>query len=351
MPKVYIIILNYNNWQDTIECLESIYKLEYKNYQVVVVDNHSTDNSVEFLKKWAAGEVMAAVEDINSKLSEFVYPPVNKPIIIQAYTSAELEGNIEPAASDLILVQNSSNKGFAAGNNAGIRYAMKMRDMEYVWLINNDTVVEPDALTYQVKAYQDLRNKQVKVGLMGCKVLYYHHPTLLQCAGGARYNPWTGYVEQAYNNQEDQKLNADALIKLDYISGASMFFDRLFVEEVGYMDERYFLYYEELDWAIRSSRLGYIQHYVPGARIYHKEGGTITKKAGGGKEKSRISDFYLIRSRILFTKKFYPQCLPSIYLSIGYSIFNRVRRRQADRIPMLLRLMFNSDLHYREADR
>ena len=104
-PKVYIVILNWNGWQDTLECLASVVKLNYQNYQVVVVDNGSTDGSVGRIKEWIASQ----------------------------------------RAARALLVETGKNLGYAGGNNAGLRYGLARGDLAYAWVLNNDTTVDPNA--------------------------------------------------------------------------------------------------------------------------------------------------------------------------------------------------------------
>lgn len=128
-PHVSIIMLNWNGWQDTIECLESVLRSDYPNYNVMLLDNHSLDDSVENIKRWATD---ARCQAINSSLKEFTYPPVSKPIRLVVipieFYRQQKRGkptNQEINVGTIMLVNNSQNSGFAAGNNIGIRIAQK----------------------------------------------------------------------------------------------------------------------------------------------------------------------------------------------------------------------------------
>jgi GT2 family glycosyltransferase len=155
-PKVAIIILNWNGWHDTIECLESLYRIIYQNYQVILVDNGSTNKSVDKIKDWARGDIQ-----VNSP---FIVDSVQKPITVVEYSRAEavtggselMEAQIEqiPSASRLILISNETNLGFAAGSNVGLHYALQ-RDYRYLGLLNNDTIVTPNYLCMLVQTLQD----------------------------------------------------------------------------------------------------------------------------------------------------------------------------------------------------
>ena len=146
-PKVSIIILNWNGWRDTIECLESLYQITYPNYDVIIVDNGSEDGSIQKIKEYAESKIK-----VESKF--FEYSSENKPIKIIEYTREEAEagGGKEKEITDLpsnkkmIIIKNEKNYGFAEGNNIAMRYALKALNPDYILLLNNDTVV--DCLLY-----------------------------------------------------------------------------------------------------------------------------------------------------------------------------------------------------------
>jgi len=167
-PKVYIIILNYNNWADTIECLESVLRNDYPNYQVIVVDNNSSNNSMEYIKAWAEGKLDVWVNP-KHPLRYLSFPPVKKPIPYVHYTREEAENGGNKFLEDklkenlpegittkypMIFIQTGENLGFAGGNNVGIRYAFSKNDFEYIWFLNNDTVIEKDALFKLVQKFE-----------------------------------------------------------------------------------------------------------------------------------------------------------------------------------------------------
>ena len=160
--KVTIIILNLNGWEDTIECLESVYQIEYPNYDVVVVDNDSKDQSVEKIKEYASGSLKV-------ESSFFKYNSDNKPLRLIEYSQEELKSSdrIEkdldnlPPEKRIILIKNNQNYGFAEGNNIAIRYALEKLKPDYVLLLNNDTVVDRcflDELIKIAKSDPDIGN-------------------------------------------------------------------------------------------------------------------------------------------------------------------------------------------------
>ena len=202
-PKVYIIILNYNGWADTIECLESVLRNDYPNYQVIVIDNNSPNNSMEYIKAWAEGKLDVWVKP-EHPLRHLSFPPVKKPIPYVYYTregaekggDPDLEKRMEQNNPEgittkypLIFIQTGENLGFAGGNNVGIRYSLAEGDFEYIWLLNNDTVIEQNSLSKLVEKAEKYKKEERKVGIIGSKLLYYDNPKIIQGIGGM-YNKW-----------------------------------------------------------------------------------------------------------------------------------------------------------------
>lgn len=344
-PKVYIVVLNYNGWVDTLECLESLTKLTFSRYQIIVVDNFSENDSLAYVQKWADGHQPVVLPDGNV-LRHLSNPPVAKPILYKAYSREEAElGGSQADKNALILIQTGSNLGFAGGNNVALRYVLKKGDADYVWLLNNDTVVEPDSLTQLVQRH--VATKSERAGIVGGKIRYYHDPALLQCIAGAYYNKWIGYSRQIGNHQVDQGQYESVSVRPDLIIGACMLVSTQFLKEVGLLNEEYFLYFEEQDWAERAKRRGFTLQYTTRAIVYHKEGGTIGASQWNGN--SRFSDFYFARSKLLFTERYFGKLTRlTVMLSFIVTILNRIRRKQFDRIQLLIRVLMNprdSQLH------
>jgi GT2 family glycosyltransferase len=336
-PLVYIILLNWNGWKDTIECLESIFRNQYPNYRVIVCDNDSQDGSLDKIKLWAEGRLECNSE--NDQLNHLTSPPVFKPLSYVEYNRQEAEngGRRENTDAQLILIQTGGNLGFAGGNNVGLRFVMARNDFSYVWLLNNDTVIEPDALNHMVKRMQDVPG----AGICGSTLLYYHDITRVQALGGATYNRWAGvskHIGQGHTFMSE-KIDIERVEKsMAYVVGASMLVSRDFLQEIGLLCEDYFLYYEELDWAIRS-RERYRKVYAKDSIVYHKEGASIGSNSCVSK-KSLKADYYGIKNRLVFTKRFFPYALPTVYLGLLITLVNRIRRKQWNRIPMILRICF-----------
>lgn len=316
--KIYIIILNYNGWKDTIECLESVLKNDYENYQIIVVDNDSPNNSMEYIINWADGK-QEVVYDENSQLKYLSQPFVSKPLEYIYYTKEEAlnGGDIKKESklnNPIIFIQTGANDGFAAGNNVGIKYALAKDDFEYVWLLNNDTVIERDSLINMVNRFQ---RKVVteQIGIMGSKLMYYHNPQIIQAMGGV-YSDWKarGYHLGGLEKDIGQYNNDEFIKDISYPVGASMLLSKQFLQDVGLMNEEYFLYYEELDWMDRAKAKRYRLDISYESRVYHKEGGSIGTNSDITQQ-SDLSIFYLARSHKMFILKYKNTLFQAIFFS------------------------------------
>ena len=329
-PRVYILLVNYGPGWDTLECLESVLRLDYPNYQVVLCDNGPPPGFSGLLRAWAAGRLELLLSASESGRPA-CFPAVPKPVSIVCHGAADLEaGRISVASpGSLVLITSGSNRGFAGGSNLAMRYAELCGDADYFWLLNNDTVVASDALSALVRCAES----DVCIGLCGSTLIDYARPERIQARGGGRYDPWVGRTELAGRG----KLLSepwDEEPSLDFIHGASALVRRRFVEEVGRLDERYFLYFEELDWARRARGRFRLAH-AGASRVWHKDGGA----ASAPEKRSIEADYHGIRSRLLFTRRYHPAALPTVYLGLLFALVNRARRGQWARIGMILRLM------------
>ncbi|MEA3254643.1 MAG: glycosyltransferase family 2 protein [Candidatus Altiarchaeota archaeon] len=211
-PKVSIVILNWNGWEDTLECLKSLHQTTYPNYDIIVVDNGSTDNSPKILRRIYSG---------------------------------------------IDLIENKENIGFGEGNNVGINYALN-RGADYILLLNNDTTVDPKFLSELVEAAEG----NPDAGILGSKIYYYHKPEVvwLSCY---KINSLTGLCIQV-----DKGVDAG---ECDYVAGCAMLIRKEVFDKIGLFDPDFYLYGEDAEFCIRASfHRGYRILYVPTAKIYHK---------------------------------------------------------------------------------
>jgi GT2 family glycosyltransferase len=299
------------------------------NFRVVVCDNASSDGSLENIKKWAEGKLETV--PANPQLSHLISPPVRKPISFCELNQNQAESGSAGHGSQLVLIRNGANLGFAGGNNVGLRYALTDEHCVFFWMLNNDTVVEPGALSAMVH----LMRQRPEVGLCGSLNLFYSFPNVVQAQGGMTYNRWTGRVPKLPRCTIDDLESHP--VRMDYVNGASMLASRAFLEQVGLMEESYFLYFEEMDWALRA-RGKFALAYTPESVIYHKEGASIGTNLNRRK-RSILSEEYLSRNRVLFTKRFFPWALPTVLISICLAVVHRLCLRDTKRAKAMLLAM------------
>lgn len=216
-PTVYFSILNWNRADLTCECLESLAQLDYPNYEIVVVDNGSQD-----------GDAVA----------------------------------IQTRFPSAIVLRNETNLGFAEGNNVAIRYALE-RGADYLFLLNNDTVVAPQ----MVKSLVQVAESDENIGIVGPKIYYFDEPRTIWSAGGIlqpRRTPVLLGLDEIDNGQHD------TLREVDWVTGCAFLIKASVVQQIGLIDARYFAYFEENDWCIRAKRAGFSIVYVPEAHLWHK---------------------------------------------------------------------------------
>lgn len=311
MSKVYILLVNWNGWADTIECLDSLMHLDYSEFRFVIVDNGSTDCSIERIQAWACG----ALDPIQVGPSSLHgAPTTGRQIEMAEYDQASIETRIGHHSKDslLTIIKADKNFGFAAGNNLGLRYILERQDALYVWLLNNDTVVDSAALKSMVFRMQS----DSKIGICGSTLLFYEKPTHVQALGGGYFCRWFAMVWHLGQRRRFVKpVSTDRVERyLSYVVGASMLVSIDFLNLVGLMTEDYFLYFEEIDWTIKAQgqlRTGYAQDSI----VYHKVGRSVGTSSHPG-QKSLLCDYYNLRNRLVFTRRYYPYALPTVYLGI-----------------------------------
>jgi GT2 family glycosyltransferase len=239
----------------------------------------------------------------------------------------------------LILIDAGDNRGYAAGNNIGLRYGLADPLARYFWILNHDTVVDPAALTHLCARFE----QKPDTGMCGSKLYYFGSNGQIQALGGSRYNKWFGwnrYVTLPHPRESD--LNPEAVeSQLTNISGASMLVSRAFVETAGGMCEDYFLYFEELDWFLRAEGR-YELAYAPHSIVYHKHGASLGGDIKPGR-RSLFSEYYLQKNKITFTRKFFPLALPSVYLGLLLAAGNSIIGKEWQRFSMIIKIMLGID--------
>lgn len=328
--RIGIILVNWRRADDCIECLESVLRSTVP-VRIAVVDNGSGDGSLDRIAGWAAGALAAT--PASAAMAGHSQPPVAKPVPVQRLTA--LDAAAAPPAGRLSLIDAGRNGGFAAGNNLGLAHLRRDPQIDTFWLLNNDTVVDPEAAAALIDAMDSS-----DAGMCGTVVRFYWRPDRLQALNGHRFNKWTGTSRGIGASQPaDQPFDAARVAaETDFILGASLAVSRAFLGSVGPMDEGYFLYFEECDWAARN-RGRFALGFADKAIVYHKEGGSIGSSSQPGQQ-SAMSDYWLNRSRLAFTRRFHPALLPLHWLLTLGIAGRRLLRRQPDKSAAVLRALF-----------
>lgn len=303
---VYIILLNYNGYKDTIECIDSLLNLNQVNYRIIVVDNSQGNSDLDKLIGYAQEN------ELN-------------------YISFQQEAYSNYNSQKIIFIKSSCNKGFSHGNNIGIQFALQQKHACYFWILNNDTVVDPNSLFHLVNQL----NKSQKV-LLGSKLLYYHKPNIIQGVGGVFNKNF--YITKHLGEGDTKNTPKEQYPKIDYAIGASMFVDKEFIDCVGLLNEDYFLYYEELDWVFRAYRKGYQVDWCEDSVVYHKEGATIGSSYRN--EKSEFSELEIFKSRKKFVSEHFG-LNTKFYLTTILLILNRIRKGKFKLAKQLIKNTFN----------
>ncbi|WP_198004896.1 glycosyltransferase family 2 protein [Rubrobacter xylanophilus] len=292
-PEVYVVILNWNGWQDTIECLESLFRSRYTRYRVVVCDNGSDDGSLENIKAWAEGRLDLPFSSDNPLR---YLAPIPKPVPYVEHDREVRDGDcVEGCTRFLVLVRTGANLGFAGGNNVGIRYALE-RKADYVWLLNNDTVTDLNALGAMVNVAQS----DPDIGAVGSTIYYMDAPNDIQLYGGGWVSFWLGICRHFTTSVSDDKLG--------YVAGTSLLLRREVLEQVGLLDDKFFMYWEDTDYGIRVREAGWKLAVAPESRIWHRESAALGKK-------NPVLYTYFNASAVRFFRKFSP--LPFVPISVG----------------------------------
>ena len=241
MIAVYVILLNWNRCEDTLECLASLRASTYRPLHLLVVDQHSSDDS--------PARICAA------------YPEVE-------------------------VLELMQNVGFAAGMNAGIRHALQ-KGATHLLLLNNDTIVAPEMIA------ELMAQLQPGVGLVGPAIFYYDQPQTIWSIGGS-IHPLL--LEMSGNHGRQRELPKRPVAQ-DFLSGCALLLPRETVERVGLWDERFFMYYEDLDYCLRVGKSGLTLILAPAARVWHK----VSASSGGSASPSER--YQMAKSSGLYFRK------------------------------------------------
>jgi GT2 family glycosyltransferase len=249
-PKVAIIIVNWNGYELTKACLESLNELRYSNFQLILVDNGSVDGSGEKLK------------------TEF---------------------------PDITLLISPENIGFTGGNNLGIEWALD-HFFDQVLLLNNDTLVEPDFLDPLVSFLE----QNSEYGAVQPKIMFEAKRDKLWNAGGGYFNwlemTWSIGIGKTDAGQFNQEKDTP------WITGCAILVKSAVIRQAGMLDKRFFAYYEDVEWSFRIKKSGFKLRYLPQSKIYHVAGGSSKKIKTKEGEVPPILHYYRTRNHLFLIR-------------------------------------------------
>ena len=282
--KLAIVIINWNSFDLTRDTINSLQRTSYRDYDCIIVDNGSEDNSAN---------------------------------------------QLETQFSNIILLPAGENNGFTGGNNIGIQYALD-KGYEYIMMLNNDVEVEPNFLESLIEKL----NSNENLGAVQ-PLIYFHHDKNLVWNAGSTYNALLGICSTPNYNQRDEKHAQMQIQKsVDWITGCAFMMRASVLKEIGLLKEKYFIYYEDVDLSFRIKAAGYDLGYVPASVIYHIAGMSHKSKEKGkeGFVSAKVH-FLNARNRIWFLKQHtLPWAVPSVVLfnvfyffSIGFYFIFRAR--------------------------
>jgi GT2 family glycosyltransferase len=217
MPLIITVILNTNRRKDTLECLASLHESTYSNHKIILLDNHSTDGSQQAIRE--------------------LYPEVQ-------------------------LIELDENLGYAGNNNVGIAAALE-QEADWVFILNEDTIVDPSCLANLIKVGES----DPAIGIVGPMVYHHDEPGVIQSAGGMLGQKW----ESIHLGKNEPDLGQyKEPHSVEWISGCAILVRGAVIEQIGMLDPKFFYYWEETEWCLRTSEVGWRIVHVPQAQIWHK---------------------------------------------------------------------------------
>lgn len=337
-PRIAIIVLNWNGWADTIECLESIRRSTYREYQIIVVDNGSDDQSVEQIRKWASGSLPVSSDF-------FDYDPGSKPIPVLIENSYHSTGerdvrndgdeSTKNSPDKIILIKIQENLGFAGGMNVGLRYVLKM-NFDYVLLLNNDVVIKKDTLGNLL----DVMRQHPEFPVATPNIYYYHQPDRIWNSGGRL--TLTG-DKRYYHLYKTGKKNFK---RITFTTGCALLIQTRILNRYGLLTEDFFHGEEDYDFSLRMRKNKVKMMCVTDAVIYHKVGQTSAKLLD---ESLRLAFIHYL-NRFVNQKKYYPRLYWRIWrlmalLYILPMLFFRYKQPVKSLIRLAHRLLQYSKCH------
>lgn len=301
--EIGVVVVTFNSARVILDCLDSLESQEGPRPKIVVVDNCSSDDTVQIVRSWFLSR------------GEFV-------------EGLATTGFLEEGQKQDVLIRSLINVGFAAGVNIGLQYLARQKPIRHFWILNPDSIVDPAATS----AIVETAHAHHDYGLLCGRICFIEPKSLIQTDGG-KINRLTGVTKNLnLGRYEDETTLPDEEL-IEFVSGANMVASRAFYETVGPMNDDYFLYYEEVDWALRRGDLKIVS--APRFVVRH-HAGTAIGSASPHAEASPFSLWFRYRSRMRFMRRFYPKCLP---IAIGFALGKSFQLALNGRIPHAIAIM------------
>ena len=287
-----VILINWNGWKDTIECLETIMKQDYPNFNVIIVDNNSQDDSVKKIKSWASRNPVI----VRTSFPALVYPLYENQVRLLEISEDGLSNDSLIDLSDInkaiFVIENTVNVGFAKANNIAIRFAITQLKSQYLFLLNNDTVIEKNCLSNLIKTALDNPDYLVLQSM----IYYYHNPSKIWHVGG-RILPW---MQTKYY----RRISKNEIKKVTFVSGCALLLSEDLISTIGFLSEKFFHGEEDFEFSMRLKIHNIRAAVVESSKVYHKIGVSVTKQWHENAA-ARLLNFAL--NRIIDIKNFYPR--------------------------------------------
>ena len=296
-PLVAVIVLNWNGGSDTVECLQSLLASRYPSFRIYVVDNGSTDGSLDVIRKFASGNFRIRSPFVPDDLRGGPFALIEYPIETDsASLRKRLSETTAAGLPSIVLLRSSVNLGFAQGNNEGLRVAQAVDNPDYALILNNDTAVSPDTIGELVRAGQS----DPRIGVVGARILYYERDgrrDLVQFAGGVvDLDRFPGYF--ALRRPVDASPRSDGYFDCQWVSGTAMLV-RLASITVPFLDPIFFFGCEDVDFSLRMSARGHRVVLASRAIVRHK-GGVSRRKRFSAHRLQQFTDG--LRTNLLFLR-------------------------------------------------
>lgn len=291
MKDIAVLFLNWNGYEDTVECMETVFSQDYERFQVILFDNGSTDGSYEKLIQYLEGKA-----DL-SFLSQCVQPDILGTPVSEKRSFHISNGTDYNEKADVIVLRNEKNAGFAPCCNQGIRYCLQRSFFMRILILNNDVLLFPGMISRMNKTMDN----NIDIGVLGTKVYFYEPGRRIQSMGGRFiFADW-----ELFRSHEELEMFGDDLgegvFRTSVLTGCALMIKRELLEKQ-LIPEEYYHFWEDLEFFYRVARQGHMIAIDTKAELTHKGGASSGYHHGP----TYFSSYYGLRNKIMFTRRNLP---------------------------------------------